>query len=123
MVRGGEEEAEASESGELRESDEEMDLDPLCCILLEIDWPNSSSDWMMRKVDEIKDCVGISCVGFEEQFRALLIAIEVGQPSLARSALKKERELMRLSCSINYNAKGESAFKDKGKERVVYSHQ
>lgn len=42
-------------------------------------------------------------------FKALVIAIEAGQPLLARSASKKERELKRLSCSINYEAREGSA--------------
>lgn len=61
MVLGGEEEAEASELGELRESDDDLDPDPLSSIHPEIVWPNNSSDWVSRKVDEIKECVGISC--------------------------------------------------------------
>lgn len=58
-----------------------------------LDWNLSASNWVLRKVEELKDCVGITCEGNEDQFRALLIAIEAGQPSLAKSAVRKEREL------------------------------
>lgn len=34
------------------------------------------SDWVLQKVDEIRNPVGISCEGFENQFKALLIAIK-----------------------------------------------
>lgn len=74
----------------------------------------------MRKVEELKDCVGITCDGFGKQFKALIITIEVGQPSLTKSIARKERELKKLSYSINYNNK--SAFCGKGKNRaVIYS--
>lgn len=67
----------------------------------------------------------ISCDGFEEQFSALLIAIEASQPLSARSALKKERrELKRLACSVNYIVRGGSAIRDKGKgELSVVSNE
>lgn len=76
---------------------------------------------MIRKIDEIKECVEISCKEYEKQFKALLIAIEAGQPSLARFASKKERELKRLSCSINYDSTEGSVYKGKDKLRVVVS--
>ncbi|XP_040989014.1 uncharacterized protein LOC121236643 [Juglans microcarpa x Juglans regia] len=78
-----------------------------------LEWPCNSSDWVLRKVEEIRDVVGISCHGFEEHFRALLIAIEAGQPALAKSAAKKERELKRLECSITYKSKDESVWREK----------
>lgn len=49
--------------------------------------------------------MGISCDGFEEQFKALIIAIESGHSLALKSASKKERELRRLECSINYDIK------------------
>lgn len=107
-------------SDELDESNE--DPDPLCSIPLGLEWANISSYWVMRKADEINDCVVISYKGFEEQVRALLIAIEAGQPSLVRSASKNERELKRLSCSINYNVTEGSAYRGKGKERAANSY-
>lgn len=55
------------------------------------------------------------CEGYEGQFRDLLIAIEVGQPSLATLAARKERELKKLFCSINYDMCG-SVCCSRGKE-------
>lgn len=107
--------SEDSVSGDFFVPDEEFAPDPLCPAPPGIGWNCSSSDWVLRKVDEINECVGISFVGFEVQFRALLIAIEAGQPSLARTASKKESELKHLECSINYNARGCSDFREKGK--------
>lgn len=72
-------------------------------------------------MDELNDCMRISYEGFEKQFRALLVAIEAGQPSLARSVSEKEREFKRLSFSINYDGKGDSVARSKGKEKVVFS--
>lgn len=43
---------------------------------------------------------GISCGRYGEQFKALLIAIETDQPSLAKSTTRKEEELKKLSCSL-----------------------
>lgn len=40
--------------------------------------------------------VGISCVGYEEKFKALLIAIESGRSTIAKSAVKRDKELKRL---------------------------
>lgn len=65
--------------------------------------------------------MGVSCVGFDEQFTALVIAIEAGQPSSARSAAKKNRELKRLSCSDNYKGGGGNAFRPKGEEMEANS--
>lgn len=67
--------------------------------------------------------MGISCVGFEEQFKALLVAIEVGRSSALKLASKKERELRRLECSINYDTKEGSIGRDrlKGRESLFFS--
>lgn len=47
--------------------------------------PILHSDWVLQKLDEIRKCIGISCEGFKDQFKALLITIVAGQPLLARS--------------------------------------
>lgn len=49
--------------------------------------------------------MGISCVGFEDQFKALLVAIEAGRPLAMKSIPKKNWELEGLVCSINYDSK------------------
>lgn len=36
------------------------------------------SDWVIRKAIEINYCVGMTCEGFEDEFLALLTAIEAG---------------------------------------------
>ncbi|KAG6703730.1 hypothetical protein I3842_07G100400 [Carya illinoinensis] len=105
MVIGGGEGSESCESRELFESDEDLNPVPLSFFNLGIEWLSKSFDWVLRKVKEIRNCVGISCDGFEEQFRALRIAIKVGQFALARSTSKKERELKRLECIINYKSR------------------
>ncbi|KAG6688119.1 hypothetical protein I3842_11G108500 [Carya illinoinensis] len=48
---------------------------PLNCMYLD---PSSVSDWVCQTVNDIKDMVGLKCEGYEEQFMALLTAIEVG---------------------------------------------
>lgn len=45
-------------------SEEEMVPKRLRSIPLGIEWENRSSDWVLRKVEEIKECVGISCDGY-----------------------------------------------------------
>lgn len=37
---------------------------------------STSSIWVLQKVDDICQCVGLSCYGFEGEFMALLTAIE-----------------------------------------------
>lgn len=85
MVIGGGEGSISCELGELIVLDEDEDPDtvPLCSINPNIEWQNKSFGWVLRKVEEIKNCVGSYCDGFEEQFRALLIANEAGQPAIS----------------------------------------
>lgn len=56
---------------------------------------SSVSDWVLHKVKEIQHCVGFECGGFEEQFMALQIAIEVGHDQLKKPDSKKQQELKR----------------------------
>lgn len=91
----------------------------LCVIPPRIDWNFKSLDSVLMKVVEIKNCVGVSCARFDDQFKELLIAIEAGQPSLARSTAKKNRGLITLLCFVNYKGRGGSAFRPKGKERAA----
>lgn len=41
-------------------------------------------DWVMRKVKELKEHVGIACDIYEGKFKALLTVIEISQPFLAK---------------------------------------
>lgn len=50
-------------------------------------------DWVLKKVEEIQVCMGLSCEGYEEQFKALLEAIEAGRSTTMKSVVRKEREL------------------------------
>lgn len=91
--------------------DSGVEPNPIYSLPLASIWAGLHSDRvLLQKVDEIRNCIGIACEGFEDQFKALFIAIEAAdQPLEARSASKKERELKRLSCSINYDAREGSA--------------
>lgn len=44
----------------------------------------------------------MECEGFEEQFMDLLTTIEAGHAQFKKSYFKKQRELKRLTWSINY---------------------
>lgn len=72
------------------------------------------SDRVIKKALEIQHYVGIECQGSNEQFLALLMAIEGGHAQLKNSDSKKQRELKRLSCSINYEG---SSSKERSKGR------
>lgn len=61
--------------------------------------------------------MGISCVGFEEQFKALLVAIEVARSNAVKSTMKRDRELKHLKSSINYDNKEGSVGRDRLKGR------
>lgn len=49
--------------------------------------------------------MGMSCDRFEDQFKALFVAIEACHFLAFKSASKKDRELRRSKCSINYDTK------------------
>jgi hypothetical protein len=70
-----------------------------------------TSDWVLQKV---KDCVGISCEGFEEENKALFTAIEASHyedklDSFSNPAKKGKGELKRLACSFNYDFEDRSS--------------
>lgn len=78
--------------------------------------PNSSgltSNWVLNEVKEIQEHVGISCEGLEEQFRALHIAMKMGHSLASKSASKRDTELRRFTCSINYHMKDRSGVRRK----------
>lgn len=58
------------------------------CVFPSNPAPNST-DWVLKEVAELQECVGISCVGFEEQFNALLVAIKAGHSTATKSVVKK----------------------------------
>lgn len=65
-------------------------------------------DWVFLKAKEIQLCVRLPCIGYEDQSLALLAAIEAGQSNSTMKShptKKKERELKRLTCSINYEGR------------------
>lgn len=84
----------------------EMVGEPMPLNSLPLCRPNAFN-WVLHKVKEIWHCVGIESVGFEEQFMALLTAIEVGHTQLKKSDSKKQRKLKRWTWSIYY--KGSSS--------------
>lgn len=59
--------------------------------------------------------------GFEEQLKALLVAIEAGRSIALKSTAKKNRELKHLKCSINYDNKEGGVGRDKLKGRGSWS--
>lgn len=52
-------------------------------------------------VKEVHKVVGLEYGGYEDQFMALLTVIEVGHKPHRKSELKKQRELNRLTWSLN----------------------
>lgn len=55
MVLGGGEDFVPCEFGELLDSDEDLNPVPLSYFNPEVEWPCNSFDWVMRKVEEIRD--------------------------------------------------------------------
>lgn len=47
----------------------------------------------------------VSYEGFEEQLKAVLVAIEASRTSAIKSTMKRDRELKQLQSSINYDNK------------------
>ncbi|XP_035543339.1 uncharacterized protein LOC118347632 [Juglans regia] len=92
---------------------EEGTLTPLC-TLPPSDYRSYSTHWIFKKVEELQKIFGVSFGGYEEQFMALLVAIEA---SRSKSASKQDRELKRLTCSINYDVKEGSSGRVRSKGR------
>jgi hypothetical protein len=79
-------------------------------------------------VKDIRHFIGLSCDGFEGQFMALFTAIKAshnqeGWVSNSKTAFRSNRELKRLSCSINYDSTGGNSSRSrvKGRELMSYS--
>ena len=77
------------------------------------------ADWILPKVNEIQQFVGISHGGCEDQFNELITAIEASRTLETKSSFKKSRELQRLFSAINYDAKGGSSTRGKSKWRAL----
>lgn len=63
------------------------------------------SSWVLLKDKEIQQFVGMGCERFEDQFLALLTAIESSHANHRKFAIRKQRELKRLTCSLNYEGR------------------
>lgn len=59
----------------------------------------SSSDFVLDKINEIRQYVEVTC-DFEDQLKAIL-----GQLIGAKSSYKRSKELKRLSWAINYEGR------------------
>lgn len=68
----------------------------------------------MKKVKEIQHFVRMKCEGCEDQFMALLIAIEVDQGQIKKFDSKKKKELKRLEWSINEDSASRENLKGRG---------
>ncbi|KAG7970238.1 hypothetical protein I3843_07G072300 [Carya illinoinensis] len=90
----------------------------LCSLPPALPWSDPQTDWVLKKVEDIWHCAGISCVGFEDQLTALFTAIAAEQSHHLRSASKRERELKRFSCSVNYDRES-SASSERVTDRVI----
>ncbi|KAG6652775.1 hypothetical protein CIPAW_05G029900 [Carya illinoinensis] len=108
---------------QLEYKEAQVDPEPLCMLSPLLTTQSASSDWVIQKVKDIQECVEISYVGFEKQFRALFIAINVGQFQSPRFAYKRNRELNRLTCSINYDGREGSTSKSRSKGKAVLIHK
>lgn len=76
----------------------------------------------MQKVTDIYRVVGHSCQGFEEELMALLTVIKASlsrmdSASISEWANRDNKELKRLDCSSNYDTKGRSSSRGRGKGR------
>lgn len=63
--------------------------------------PVSPTQSVFNKVKEIQQLVGVECEGYKEQFMALLAAIDFDHSLVMKSAFEKQRELKRLTWSLN----------------------
>lgn len=62
----------------------EVDPKPLCTLSPLLTMGSSLLDWVTQKLKDLQDCLEISCVGYGEQFKALLITkVERGPFSIA----------------------------------------
>jgi hypothetical protein len=77
--------------------------EPLSCC------PSMASSWLLQKVVDIRHLVGLSCEGFEGNLLRCLqplkrVITRRGGLPIPNPAVRSNRELKRLSCSINYDS-------------------
>jgi hypothetical protein len=74
-----------------------------------------ASFWVVQAVKSFCHFVGLACEGFEDELMALFIAIEASRDqyglaspssSLSKFTNRRQHELKRLACSVNYDLKG-----------------
>lgn len=101
--------------------EERFVCEPLSCC------PPMASSWVLQKVKDICHFVGPSCEEFDGKLLALLTATETshnqkGRAFNSKSAIRSNRELKRLSYSINYDSTGgcSSHSRVKGRGISVY---
>jgi len=83
-----------------------------------------ASDWVVQTIKSFHHVVGVSCEGFKGDMMTLLKAIEASRTQngtasssnpLSRSVNRRQQELKRLDCSMNYDSKGDQCSRGKGK--------
>lgn len=89
-------------------------LTPLCTLPPSSNYRSCSSNWVLKKIEELQDIFGVSFGGYKEQFMALIVVVEA---CCLKSATKQDREFNRLTCSINYDIKEGSSRRDRSKGR------
>ncbi|KAF5442000.1 hypothetical protein F2P56_037022 [Juglans regia] len=76
------------------------------------DIAGSTADWILNKDNAFLQTLGLSYGEqgeYEDEFKALLTAIETSHTLETKSKFKKSRELNNLSWTINYDTKGASS--------------
>lgn len=86
------------------------------------------SDWVLKRITEVSQLLGLSFKGYKEEALRLFSAIEAswrkGSPSnpvgtVAETNRRGKRELRNLVCSINYEQGGARADRDSHRRRGV----
>lgn len=85
-----------------------------------------SLDWIVERVQNFCQVVGLSCEGLEDQMLALFTAIEASRKQIgsasssslfSKSVNRGKCESNRLACSIKYDMKGGNSSRGIGKGR------
>lgn len=87
--------------------DSGVEPNPIYSLPLAPIWAGLHSDRvLLQKVDEIRNCVGIACEGFEDQFKALFIAMEAADQPLQASLPQKKKGSLRGFCALSIMMQG-----------------